>query len=215
MHGAGAAGGDPAAEFGAGQPQLVPNHPQQRRVGLDVQIVDRPVHLECDGHAVPPRALDLLSHSRRKVRSCRARLVCELCNSGQWPPSKLHGSAISPHSLVTPYLVESGSSITPVRVHVEGIDARTHASEHPQPGRRRGRRGGRDPVRRLRAVRSADSALPEYRAAAAHDLHGLARRHAARSRDPDPRARRRGAAGHRRHAADAELRQCRQRLYRR
>ena len=39
VHGAGAALGDAAAELGAGQAERVAQHPQQRRVGLDIDLV--------------------------------------------------------------------------------------------------------------------------------------------------------------------------------
>ncbi len=39
LHRAGAALGDAAAELGAGQPDLVAQDPEQRRVGLDVEVV--------------------------------------------------------------------------------------------------------------------------------------------------------------------------------
>jgi hypothetical protein len=41
MHGAGTAGGDAAAEFRTGHSQCVTQHPEQRRVGVDVDgVVD-------------------------------------------------------------------------------------------------------------------------------------------------------------------------------
>ena len=38
MHGAGAALRDAAAEFGAGQSELVAQHPEQRRLRLDIEL---------------------------------------------------------------------------------------------------------------------------------------------------------------------------------
>ena len=37
MHGAGAARGDPAAEFRSGQPDLLAQDPEKRRLGLDIE----------------------------------------------------------------------------------------------------------------------------------------------------------------------------------
>ena len=52
MHGAGAALRDAAAELGPGQAEGVAQHPQQRRVGLDLELVPGAVHFELDRHAV-------------------------------------------------------------------------------------------------------------------------------------------------------------------
>jgi hypothetical protein len=44
MHGAGSASRDPTAEFRAGQIQFITNDPEQRRVGLNIKVVDHPIH---------------------------------------------------------------------------------------------------------------------------------------------------------------------------
>ena len=43
VHRAGAALGDAAAVFGAHEAEHVPQHPKQRRVGIDVDVVGRPL----------------------------------------------------------------------------------------------------------------------------------------------------------------------------
>ena len=53
VHGAGAALRDAAAVLGAGQADLFPDHPQQRGVGIDVDVVRFSVDGET-GHAFPP-----------------------------------------------------------------------------------------------------------------------------------------------------------------
>src|SRR5215472_2004484 len=54
MHRAGAALGDAAAIFGAGEPQLVTQDPEQRRLRLDIQLMALAVHRD-GGHAALPR----------------------------------------------------------------------------------------------------------------------------------------------------------------
>jgi hypothetical protein len=44
MHCAGAAGGNAAAIFRAGEPDFIAQHPQQRRVVFDIEPMGRPVH---------------------------------------------------------------------------------------------------------------------------------------------------------------------------
>jgi hypothetical protein len=46
MDGAGAALGDAAAVFGAGQSDRVAQHPQQRRVGIDIHLMRLTIHVE-------------------------------------------------------------------------------------------------------------------------------------------------------------------------
>src|SRR5262249_35050416 len=46
MDGAGAALGDAAAILGAGQPDRVAQHPQQRGVGIDIDLMSLSIHAE-------------------------------------------------------------------------------------------------------------------------------------------------------------------------
>src|SRR4029079_5028957 len=61
---AGATLGDATAILGAGQPDMLPNDPKQRRVGLDRHISDPSVDIELS-HALPP-SFD------RSITACRA-----------------------------------------------------------------------------------------------------------------------------------------------
>jgi hypothetical protein len=60
MHGAGATQRHAAAELGAGHAQYVAQHPQQRRVAIDVDAVHLAVDLQWVGH-------DLLISSRNSA----------------------------------------------------------------------------------------------------------------------------------------------------
>ena len=53
MNGAGAALRDAAAEFGASQPKLISDHPEQRRLGRDIDGMPSSIHGEIHGHRVP------------------------------------------------------------------------------------------------------------------------------------------------------------------
>ena len=48
MHRAGAAGGDAAAEFGAGQFEVLAQHPEQRRIGPDFHLLLFSVEGKCN-----------------------------------------------------------------------------------------------------------------------------------------------------------------------
>jgi hypothetical protein len=50
VHGAGATQRLAAAEFGAGHPQHVAQHPEQRRIAIDIGRVRLPVDLNDEGH---------------------------------------------------------------------------------------------------------------------------------------------------------------------
>src|ERR1700720_456120 len=54
VHGASAALCNAATEFRTGQPGLVSDAPEKRRVVLDVEVVGDSVDLELDGHRIPP-----------------------------------------------------------------------------------------------------------------------------------------------------------------
>ena len=51
---AGAAGGNAAAELGAGELKFIAKNPEEWSVGLDVEIVGDAVDGEADGHGMPP-----------------------------------------------------------------------------------------------------------------------------------------------------------------
>src|SRR5215471_21701126 len=75
MHGAGAALGDAAAVFGAGQSDRVAQHPQQRRVGIDIHLVRLSIHVEISHvqtslHRLPGEAM---TNTALTPRSCRRR----------------------------------------------------------------------------------------------------------------------------------------------
>src|SRR5271170_1480670 len=55
MHRAGAAGGDAAAEFGAGELEMLAQHPEQRRVRRGIDFMPLSVDGE-DDHRTPPWA---------------------------------------------------------------------------------------------------------------------------------------------------------------
>ena len=63
VHGAGAALRDAAAVFGAGQADLLPQHPQQWRIGIDVDIVDFPLMVRRAMLFLPGSNLSLFSRS--------------------------------------------------------------------------------------------------------------------------------------------------------
>jgi hypothetical protein len=56
MHGAGAALRDAAAVFGAGQADLFPQHPEQGRVGVDIDLMSFSIDAESSHIAVLPSA---------------------------------------------------------------------------------------------------------------------------------------------------------------
>src|SRR5262245_54124919 len=53
VDGTGAAGRNPTAELGAGEPQFVPEIPEQGHGGIAVERAGLAVHVESDGHEAP------------------------------------------------------------------------------------------------------------------------------------------------------------------
>jgi hypothetical protein len=64
MDGAGAAGGNAAAEFRAGELQVFAKHPEQRRFGSDGNVMPFPVHSNGD-HWTSPWSWSVRLRSRR------------------------------------------------------------------------------------------------------------------------------------------------------
>jgi hypothetical protein len=54
VHGTGAALGDAAAVFGAGEADLLPEHPQQRGAGVDIDLMSPSIDVESSHIASPP-----------------------------------------------------------------------------------------------------------------------------------------------------------------
>src|SRR5262249_47724352 len=75
MDGAGAALGDAAAVLGAGQPDRVAQHPQQRRVGVDIDLMGLSIHVEISHvqTSLHRRPAEAMIDAALTPRSCRRR----------------------------------------------------------------------------------------------------------------------------------------------
>jgi hypothetical protein len=76
MDGAGAALGDAAAILGAGQPDRVAQHPQQRGVGVDIDLMSPSIHAEISHlqTSMHRRLEEAMIAAAVTPRSCRAPL---------------------------------------------------------------------------------------------------------------------------------------------
>ena len=98
MHGAGAAFGDAAAVFRAGQPQLVAQDPEQRRLRLDIELVPLPVDGDGDHAALPPEAMvlrEIWGEPRRSSYALLARIILACGKRPRHFGAKLYWSRIS------------------------------------------------------------------------------------------------------------------------
>ena len=74
VDGAGAALRDAAAVLGAGQADVLPDRPEQRRVGIDVDVVIFAIDIEANHSRTSPGEIFRSAHLKTGRLSARARL---------------------------------------------------------------------------------------------------------------------------------------------
>ena len=77
VHGAGTTGRDAAAVFGAGQPQLFSQHPQEGRVGLGLEAAHSAVHVQLRHRLIPFCVIPL--SIREIIQSMMLRRLSKFC----------------------------------------------------------------------------------------------------------------------------------------